>query len=310
MSWGSADIGNLDGRFIILTGGNSGIGLEAAREFVRHGATVMLACRDLDRAEAAKASIARATGAGDRVEVALLDVSDLDSVEAFVQGLDRSSIDVLVNNAGVMGGPPLRSAQGFDRQVATNHLGPFALTAKLWPRLQKSEAGRIVNVSSLAARGGRLQGSFSASALTDFQPYKDMDVYAVTKQANLLFTFELARNGREAGSPVRSMSVHPGLARTNLFDRQLKDQGRRWMIPVMRPVMGLAFQSAAAGALPTLRAATDPTVPSGAFVGPHLLGGTRGSPGVIPLYPSGNSSDAAAALWRASEELTGVTFSM
>jgi NAD(P)-dependent dehydrogenase (short-subunit alcohol dehydrogenase family) len=307
VSWSTADIGDLAGRFVIVTGGNSGIGFEAAREFARHGASVLLACRDVQRAQRAKSAIEASAGSRGRVQLAELDVSNLDSVTAFAGGLDWACIDILVNNAGVMGGPSLRSAQGFDRQVATNHLGPFALTARLWPRLEKAAAGRVVNVSSLAARGGTLEGTFGSSALTDFNPYEEMAVYAITKQANLLFTAELARRGRVAGSSIRAMAVHPGLARTNLFKRQLNEQGRRY-ITSMLPVMGLAFQSARAGALPTLRAATDGSLASGDFVGPRLLGGTRGAPVVMPLYPSGALTDAAVALWRVSEELTGVPF--
>jgi protochlorophyllide reductase len=307
VSWSSADIGDLSGRFVIVTGGNSGIGLEASREFVRHGATVLLACRDVERADAAKVAIKQSTGTAGRVQVAELDVSDLESVERFAGELDWTHLDILVNNAGVMGGPPTRSAQGFDRQIATNHLGPFALTARLWPLLSKSDAGRVVTVSSLAARGGTLKGSFGVSALTDFHPYEEMSVYAISKQSNLLFTAELARLGGEAGSPVRALAAHPGLARTNLFKRQLREQGRRYLTPMLG-VMGLVFQSAKAGALPTLRAAADPTLASGDFVGPHLLGGTRGAPVVVPMYPTGSLPDAADALWRASEELTGVPF--
>ncbi len=309
MGWNSDNIGDLNGRQIVVTGSNSGIGFEAAREFVKHGAMVLLACRDLDKARAAKTRIEKMTGrAGDQLTVAHLDVSDLESVDAFVRQLNWERVDVLVNNAGVMGGAPVRSAQGFDRQVATNHLGPFALTAKLWPLLGKSDAGCVVNVSSLAARGGRLTGSFGRDGLTDFQPYRDMEVYAVTKQANLLFTFELARRASAASSNVRSIAVHPGLARTNLFDRRLIDQGRGWLVPLARPLLGLAFQSAKAGALPILRAATDSSVPSGAFVGPRRFGGFRGPPELIPLYPSGNQPDAALALWQVSEELTDQTF--
>jgi NAD(P)-dependent dehydrogenase (short-subunit alcohol dehydrogenase family) len=308
--WSARDVGDLAGRFVVVTGSNSGIGLEAARQFAVHGAAVVLACRDVARGERARTLIQRSVrGPGD-VRVKQLDVSDLDSVRAFVDGLGWERVDLLVNNAGVMGGAPVSSAQGFDRQVATNHLGPFALTAGLWPVLEKADAGRVVTVSSLAARGGSLSGSFGTSALTDFTPYREMDVYAITKQANLLFTVELARRSAEAGSPVTATAAHPGLARTNLFIRQLGDQGRGWLVPFARPIFGLAMQSSAAGALPTLRAATDRSVPSGGFVGPRLLGGTRGAPEGIPLYPSADQPDAAAALWRASEELTGITFAI
>jgi NAD(P)-dependent dehydrogenase (short-subunit alcohol dehydrogenase family) len=307
--WSSKRLGDLSGRFVIVTGGNSGIGMEAAREFARHGATVLLACRDVARGEQAKAQLEKSIGStAGVVQVASLDVSDLTSVKAFVGELSWDRLDILVNNAGVMGGGPVQSAQGFDRQVATNHLGPFALTAGLWPLLEKADAGRVVNVSSLAARGGSLTGSFDASALTTFAPYREMDVYAITKQANLLFTLELARRTRDVGSPVTAAAAHPGLARTNLFKRQLREQGRGYLIPVAAPVYGLAFQSAAAGALPTIRAATDRAVPNGGFVGPKLFGGTRGAPVVIPIYPSGDQPEAAAALWRASEQLTGVPF--
>jgi NAD(P)-dependent dehydrogenase (short-subunit alcohol dehydrogenase family) len=307
-TWSTSEIGNLDGRFVVVTGANSGVGLEAAREFAQHGAQVVLACRDVARGQSARSRIQRSIGDADLVRVVQLDVSDLDSVRAFAGKLGWDRLDILVNNAGVMGGAPVRSAQGFDRQVATNHLGPFALTASLWPLLAAAPAGRVVNISSLAARGGTLSGAFGSRSLTDFTPYREMEVYAITKQANLLFTTELAVRAAAAGSAVSAVAAHPGLSSTNLFNRQFVDQGRRVFAKLARPALGLAFQSAHAGALPTLRAATDRSVASGGFVGPRLLGGTRGAPVVTPIFPSGLQPDAASALWSVSEQLTGVPF--
>ncbi|MHB8341562.1 MAG: oxidoreductase, partial [Mycobacteriales bacterium] len=305
MGWDKRAVGDLDGQVVVVTGGNSGVGLEAARVLGAHGARVFVACRDKARGEEA----AHRMSATARLPVSFvaLDLADLDSVagcaEELAGRLDR--LDVLVNNAGVMAGPRMATAQGFERQMGTNHLGHFALTARLWPLLAATPGGRVVTVSSIAARGGSLGPGMSEQDLVDPQPYRAQQVYSNTKQANLLFTLELHRRAVAAGVGVRAVSAHPGVSYTNLMLRQLSEEGRGWAVPVARVVGPVVLQSAAAGALPTVRAATDPGVSGGAFVGPRRFHQARGAPELLEVYPPGRDGAAATRLWALSEKLTG-----
>jgi len=308
VKWTAAHVGDQSGRTIVITGGNSGVGLEAGRVLAAHGADVVLACRDPKRAESARADIA--AGAKGKVSTLGLDLADLDNVATAAKTLagDCNRVDALVLNAGVMGGNRMNSAQGFERQMATNHLGHFAFTAAVWPLLSAAPVPQVVTVSSLASRGGKLDASMTRETLVDPKPYKPNVVYSNTKQANLLFAQELHRKLAAAGSQVRSIAVHPGVSATALFARQMRDQGFGFVAPIVDRIMPLIFQSSAAGALPTLRAVTDPDVASGDFVGPTALRGSRGAPSVIPLFTPGRDQAAARRLWELSEEITGVTF--
>ena len=244
-----------------MTGGNSGIGLEAARALVGRGAHVVLAVRDTAKGEQAAAGL---VGAGS-TSVVELDLTDLDQVAGCARTLlDRhDTLSALVCNAGVMGGPLRLTAQGFERQLATNHLRHAALVGGLWPLLHAS-AARVVLVSSTEARGGQLSPQTTQEQLLNPAPYDGKQVYRNTKQANLLFAH---RRCRKAGSPVGVVAAHPGASATNLFARQLEQAGRGFLAPVSKVVTGVLLQSAAAGARSTLRA-LDPGTPSGAFVGP------------------------------------------
>jgi NAD(P)-dependent dehydrogenase (short-subunit alcohol dehydrogenase family) len=274
MSWHARQLGRQAGRTFVVTGANSGIGLEAARGLVGRGAHVVLAVREPAKGEQAAARLA---GPGS-TSVVELDLSDLDEVAGGATALleRHDKLSALICNAGVMGGPFLLSAQGFERQMATNHLGHAALVAALWPLLHAS-AARVVLVSSTEARGGRLSAQTTREQLLDPAPYDGRQVYRNTKQANLLFALELHRRCAVAGSPVSAVAVHPGASATNLFARQLERAGRGRLAPVSKLVTAVLLQSAAAGALPTLRA-LDPSTPSGAFVGPGRLGQLRGRP--------------------------------
>ena len=312
MSWSARDAGDLSGKVVVVTGGNSGVGFEAARLFVARGAHVVLACRDVAKADAARARIAkpdtsRGASPGGSASVLELDLADLDSVESAAKNLAATHpvVDVLVNNAGVMGGGPMFTAQGHERQMGTNHLGHFALTARVWPLLAAAAGGRVVAVSSIAARGGQLGPSMTERDLIDPQPYRSQAVYSNSKQANLLFAQELHR--RAAGSTVRVLAAHPGVSYTNLFLRQLRDEGRGWLVPAARVVMPVLFQSAAAGSLPLVRAAIDPDLRGGEFVGPRRFGQARGAPELLEVYPQGADAAAAERLWSLSESLTGVS---
>lgn len=301
MTWDSRQLGQQTGRTVVLTGANSGIGLETARDLVGRGAHVVFAVRDVDRGAEAAATL---TGLGS-TSVVELDLADLDSVAQCAKTVlaERTGLSALICNAGVMGGPLQLSPQGIERQMATNHLGHAALTTALWPLLHAS-AGRVVLVSSLAARGGALTADTTRDQLVLPSPYAGQAVYSNTKQANLLFAQELHRRASKAGSPVSAVAVHPGVSNTNLFARQLSEGGRRLLAPVSKLVTKVALQSAAAGAQPTLRG-LDHSTPSGAFVGPAKLGGSRGRPELIDVFDSGKDPATAARLWELTEQVLG-----
>ena len=278
------DLAAWRGRTVIITGGNSGIGLEAARGLKAGGANVVLACRDVTRARAVS----------DGMAVRELDLADLGSIAAFAEGTD--TVDALICNAGVMGGPLLGTVQGFERQMGTNHLGHAALVARLFPLLDKA-SGRVVMISSIAARGGNLTAQMNQDDLVSPVGYAPQVVYSNTKQANLLFAQELHRR---VGARVAAVAAHPGVSWTNLFLRQLKDEGRGYLAPAMRVLGPLVLQSARAGAQPTLRALLEP---SGSFVGPRRFNQYRGPAELLEVYPTGSDPATAARLWELTEQI-------
>ncbi len=268
----------------MITGGNSGIGLEAAKALDVAGANVLLACRDL----------ARASKAAPGMAVRELDLTDLDSVAAFAAGTDQ--VDTLICNAGIMGGAMQVTAQGFERQMGTNHLGHAALVAHLFPLLEQS-SGRVVMISSIAARGGNLGPQMTREDLVSPVGYDPGKVYANTKQANLLFAQELHRR---VGDRVASVAAHPGVSWTNLFIRQLQEAGKGYYVPPLRVLGPLFLQSPKAGATPTLRAMKEP---SGSFVGPRRFNQYRGPAELLDVYTTGSDPATAAKLWELTEQI-------
>jgi NAD(P)-dependent dehydrogenase (short-subunit alcohol dehydrogenase family) len=288
---------------VVVTGGNSGIGLAAAVELAAHGAAVTLAVRDMAKGESAAARVrARATGP---VEVARLDLADLASVHQFAESWRDShpaGLDVLVNNAGVMAIPRRETVDGFEMQLGTNHLGHFALTGLLLEALRPD--GRVVTVSSAAHRFGRM-------AFDDLQSeasYRKWSAYGQSKLANILFALELHRRASEAGADLRSIAVHPGYANTNLQRVGPEMEGSRIGVSAVSLINRVLAQPAEAGAWPTLMAATDPHVPSGTFIGPTGWRGSRGTPGLETPSDAARDPEPARRLWEVSTALTGVEF--
>ena len=292
MGWSTTDIPDQTGRVVVITGANSGIGFEAAKALSRKGAHVVMACRNLAKAEAARAEV------GGTAEVHELDVSALSSVRAFAGGLD-GRIDVLINNAGIMAVPLTRTAEGFESQLATNFLGHYALTGLLLPRI----TDRVVTMSSMVHRAGRIDledPNFERRA------YRPWVAYGQSKLADLMFAYELQRRLLLAGSRVRSVAAHPGYASTNLQSHL----GNRWIRKAQEVLATPFAQSAEAGAQPALYAATAPDVPGGSYTGPSGLGELTGPPRIVGS--SGASHDRATqrGLWDLAERLTGVAFSL
>lgn len=301
--WTVADIPDLTGRRAVVTGGNSGLGLQTALELARAGAQVVLTSRDEAKgAEAVGQVLAEVPGA--TVEAAPLDLADLSSVRAFADAQGAAPLDVLVNNAGVMAVPPRRTADGFELQLGTNHLGPFALTGLLLPALLSAPSPRVVTVSSMA----HWFGSMDFADLMSDRKYEPWAAYSRSKLANLLFMRELDRRGRAAGRSLVSAAAHPGYARTNLQSAGPRMAGRRGTEQVIAVATAVFGQSAATGALPQLRAATDPEVRGGDYFGPRGLAQQRGRPKLVKISANGRDDTAARLLWAVSAELTGVRY--
>jgi NAD(P)-dependent dehydrogenase (short-subunit alcohol dehydrogenase family) len=301
MTWKRDLLPSYAGRTVIVTGGNSGIGLHAATQLARKGAAVTLACRNTAAGEQAVQSIREA--GGDDVRVARLDLASQASVHAFAADWD-DPVDLLVNNAGVMTPPRYRqTADGHELQFGTNHLGHFTLTGLLLPYLHKAEAPRVVTVSSLAHFRGR-PDVLEANPRKGYQPEH---AYANSKLANILFAFELQRRAAKHGSALVSNAAHPGVAATNLVASEQglgSIPGIKQLAPFFMPVL---FQSARAGADPVLYAAAEAGPAS--YSGPQKLRESRGPAGPARLSRHARDEALAGKLWALSEQLTDVEYS-
>lgn len=305
MSWHPSQIPDLTGKTIVVTGANSGIGLCAAEELAARGARVVLACRSEEKGRQAIARI-RARRADADVKLEKLDLSSLASVRAFVDRFASAHdrLDILVNNAGVMALPYQTTADGFEMQLGTNHLGHFALSALLWPLLVRARAARLITVGSVA----HWFGSIRFDDLNWKKGYSRWPAYAQSKLANLLFAKELARRAARAGASVLSAACHPGYASTNLQTSSAKIRGSSLEETIMRIGNSGLAQSAAWGAMPTLYAATHGGVEPGAYIGPSGPFGLVGLPAPARTSRRANDPELAARLWTVSEELTGIGF--
>jgi NAD(P)-dependent dehydrogenase (short-subunit alcohol dehydrogenase family) len=302
-NWTTENIPDLNGKVAIVTGANSGIGYYTAVAFAEKGATVILACRNLEKSQAALDQL-KAEVPGADVELMQLDLASLDTVrrfaEAFQAKYDR--LDLLVNNAGIMMVPYGKTEDGFERQFGTNHLGHFALTGLLLDRILATPGARVVNVSSTGHRIGRMD--FDDLMYEHGVGYSSSSAYGRSKLANLLFTYELQRRFEAAGADAMATAAHPGGANTNLQD----EIGERWYVRPFVPLMRLMMQSANMGALPTIRAAVDPDAEGGQYYGPGGIMEQRGYPVLVQSSGASHNHADAQRLWKVSEELTGVSF--
>ncbi|MDE0232464.1 MAG: oxidoreductase [bacterium] len=302
--WTSEQIPDLAGRVAVVTGANSGIGLETVRELARRGARTILACRSEERGRRGIGEL-QAEMPDSSVELMKLDLGSLSSIQAFAHDFARghTRLDMLINNAGVMAVPHSLTEDGFESQMGVNHLGHFALTGRLLEPLLATPGARVVTVSSVGHRGATMDFEnllFENGGYTPFRPYWR------SKLANLLFTYELERRLRSAGARVSALAAHPGFSSTNIGGHL----SRHWYSRIQEPLMSAFIQSAAMGALPTLRAAVDPDAEGGQFYGPSGLGGLRGHPVVVSSNAASHNSEYSRRLWRVSEELTGVHYEL
>lgn len=301
--WTTRNIPPQQGRSALVTG-TGGLGFEDALALARAGANVVIAGRNPAKGAAAVAAIRREVPDA-RIRFGEVDLASLASVAAFAARLagEQESLDLLINNAGVMTPPQRRETRdGFELQFGTNYLSHFALTARLLPLLRKGRGPRVVTVGSIAAR----RGAINVDDLQAERDYRAFPVYAQSKLACIMFAFELSRRSKAAGWGVQSLAAHPGLSRTDLLFNT--PGGANRTVYFLRRVFRLLFQSAAQGALPTLFAATDPSAQDGAHYGPDRCWGTRGYP--AEELPPARALDPALAgrLWEMSETLAGVRF--
>lgn len=305
-TWTTEQIPPQQGRTFLITGANSGLGLESAMALATAGAKVILGCRDKGRGSQALAAV-RALATGDEPELLSIDLADLDSIERAASELHESvdGIDVLMNNAGVMALPERRTAQGHEMQFGTNHLGHFALTARVLDLLLSSPDPRVVTTSSQAHRLGKMQWS---DLDWNTRRYRRWPAYGQSKLANLLFSYELDRRAKHSGSTLRSIAAHPGYASTALQGTAAAMSGRALTAKIMDLGNSLVGQPASDGALPQLYASTSPDARSGGYYGPGGPAEMRGAPVEVQPSASAKRRDEAHRLWNVSEMITNVRF--
>jgi NAD(P)-dependent dehydrogenase (short-subunit alcohol dehydrogenase family) len=301
--WTISNLGSTEGKTAIVTGANSGLGYQTAKQLAAHGSHVIMTCRDAGRGQAALERL-RSEVPNANAEVRSLDLASLESVKTFADGVD-APVHILVNNAGVMALPKRKTADGFEMQFGTNHLGHFALTGGLLPQLTAEPGTHVVTVSSEAHR----IGTINFDDLQSEKRYSKWRAYGQSKLANLLFANELGRRAAAADVDLTSVSAHPGYASTNLQTTGAKMSGSHLTERLANLGNRIFGQSDANGALPLLYAATAGELTSGQYVGPDGPFGQRGS-GAKPVGRSKKATDARTArrLWEVSEELTGVTY--
>jgi NAD(P)-dependent dehydrogenase (short-subunit alcohol dehydrogenase family) len=304
MAWTAANIPDQSGAVAVVTGANGGLGLEVARELARRGGHVVMAARDQAKAEAARASI-RDQVPGASLELQPLDLasqaSAREAAARILAGHER--IDILVNNAGLMGIPERRTDDGFEMQLAVNHLGHFTLTALLLPALLESAGARVVSVTSTGRHAGRALDPGNPHLAGVYDPWR---AYGQSKLANVHFALELDRRLRAAGVPAKSVVAHPGFTNTDLQARSVRETGGGRSQRFFRAAVQRFGMTPAQGALPLLRAATDPSAPGGALYTPRWV--NWGPPVRRPLFARTRNREAMTTLWEVSERETGISF--
>jgi len=300
-NWTKTDIPDLAGKVIIVTGGNSGLGYESVKAFSEKGAEVILASRSVEKGEAAKNTIGNVPG---KIVVMPLDLMDFSSIKKFAEDYNAkyNRLDVLLNNAGIMTTPYGLTKDGFESQVGTNHLGHFALTGLLFDIIVKTPASRVVNVSSMAHKRGRMD--FENFLYAGGEGYSKIGAYGRSKLANLLFTYKLQRLFEENKMDTIAIAAHPGVSNTNL-GRHLE---KYWWFKMLYPLFMPFTQSAETGALPQIRAAVDPDVKGGEYYGPDGFREMKGNPILVQSNKASHNLEDARKLWNISEELTGIKF--
>ncbi len=307
-NWTPTNIQSQADKTYFITGANSGLGYWSSLHLAAHGANVIMACRNPAKAESARQQILKAQPGikDEQLRLEALDLADLDSVKALAKRLTTEGIalDGLLNNAGVMALPYQETVQGFEKQLGTNHLGHFALTAQLLPLLEKTSAARIVTVSSIYHR----QGQINFEDLMSKQKYNKWTAYAQSKLANILFMRELQHRLQAQGSAISSLAAHPGYASTNLQAAGPKAENSALKQKLMELANRFLAQSAEQGAYPQLFAMSETNLPGGSYWGPDGFKAMRGYPVKETPIEAGLDDAAAARLWQVSEELTGLTF--
>jgi len=301
--WSIDDIADQTGKIVLVTGGNSGLGLESVRALANKGAEVIMASRSVERGEAAKDSLGPTSGS---IHVMQLDLQNFESINLFANEVNSkfNRLDILLNNAGIMTTPYFLTKDGLEGQNGTNHFGHFMLTSKLFQLIKTTPGARIINVSSNAHKVGKMD--FDNLLYTDGKDYSPMKSYSRSKLANLLFTYEMQRRASAADLDIQILAAHPGVSMTNLANHL---EGKWWFKLIM-PLASMMFQDAASGALPQLRAATDPLAKGSEYYGPEGKREMKGAPVKVSSNQRSHNLDDAKKLWEASEELTTTKFTI
>ena len=299
--WTYKNIPDLRGKTVIVTGSNSGLGFHCVLGLAGKGATVIMASRSLEKAQKAREQLIEFFEIKGEIKIMHLDLSDLNSVREFAQKFkqEHDRLDILVNNAGIMAVPYQKTKDGFESQIGVNHLGHFALTGLLLDLIKSTPQSRVVNVSSNAHKIGKIYLDNLMFEKGGYTPFK---AYSQSKLANLLFTYELQRRFEQHQIKAIAVAAHPGGAMTGLWRHMESKFFTRLLVALMKPFL----QSALMGALPIIRAATDPQVKGGQYYGPHR--GNTGYPVVVQSNKLSHDRELARRLWEISEELTGVKF--
>lgn len=304
-AWAEQHIPDQTGKTFLITGANSGIGFEAAKILAAKKGKVILACRNLAKAEEARAAMIRAVGPAD-IDLIELNLADLTSVTACAKQLNKQyqRIDVLINNAGIGWIQRQQTADGFEMQLGTNHLGHFALTAKLVGLLRKAPDARVISISSLAHWAGKIH--FDDLQLS--RKYGRATAYSQSKLANMLFGLELQRQFASRNVPIRSIIVHPGMSSTNIANSTLRAERHATLAKISELVAPFVSQNPTVGCLPTLYAATSAEVQGGDYIGPKYAFEVFGPPAKAKIARHAQDPRTAAQLWQVSESLTGVNY--